>query len=45
MYSSFGSLMDIDKFVRLLQFLVSLVSFGSLMDIDKFVLLTYLVEL
>ena len=37
MYSSFGSLMDIDKFVLIKDFTVSHLCFGSLMDIDKFV--------
>ena len=36
--SSFGSLMDIDKFVLALNISILHSSFGSLMDIDKFVL-------
>ena len=35
---SFGSLMDIDKFVHEIACFRAPMSFGSLMDIDKFVL-------
>ena len=35
--SSFGSLMDIDKFVPIVSSMILSSGFGSLMDIDKFV--------
>ena len=37
MNTRFGSLMDIDKFVRGLNVASLTIGFGSLMDIDKFV--------